>query len=369
MNVGERAKFRLFIPEMHEFGGYERIFVEMAAWMRSRGVDFEVVSFQSDLDFTPYGQVDVRQILPGGGSLLTKALAFRRWAQSLESGTPPPILVSLQTARYAAYSGLPRYTLRIADTPSLLSEFPEKRTVKTMLSKRAEARGLRRASGISTDANYQVQEFQRTWGVTAAVHRIGTRPVSETFRRKFPVKGPVHVLSVCRVERSKRIEWILTAAARIRDAVAGASAASTVHVDVAGKGSYLPALKAMAESLGIADLVTFHGFVSDATLERLLEQSHLFAMPARQGYGIPALEAMGHGSPVVLDVDSGVSDILGSEPWAYVSAGTENSFAEQLTEAVRDIRAGRFDTLAAPTLPTWDGFFRELTAFGGWSIP
>jgi glycosyltransferase involved in cell wall biosynthesis len=63
----------------------------------------------------------------------------------------------------------------------------------------------------------------------------------------------------------------------------------------------------LARTLGITDRFTWHSYVDDAEVSRLYSAARVFAfLSDYEGFGIPPLEAISHGVPVVL-LDTAVS--------------------------------------------------------------
>jgi glycosyltransferase involved in cell wall biosynthesis len=112
--------------------------------------------------------------------------------------------------------------------------------------------------------------------------------------------------------------------------------------------------------------VQFHGYVSDSELQRLYAEAHLFLMPAVQGYGIPAIEALQRGLPVLLHRDSGVSDILLDTPWATVIHGDERGMLPGLQKAIGAVVAGVQLQAPVPCLPTEDEWAERVARLCGW---
>jgi phosphatidylinositol alpha-1,6-mannosyltransferase len=80
----------------------------------------------------------------------------------------------------------------------------------------------------------------------------------------------------------------------------GLPAARGVRLVVAGGGDDRDRLERRAAELGLADRVTFTGFVSEATLAELYRRCAVLAMPSRgEGFGLVYLEAMRAAKPVV----------------------------------------------------------------------
>lgn len=60
------------------------------------------------------------------------------------------------------------------------------------------------------------------------------------------------------------------------------------------------------------DKVVFPGFITDSKLSALYEKAELFVFPSNaEGFGLPPLEAMGHGTPVAAANASCIPEILG----------------------------------------------------------
>jgi glycosyltransferase involved in cell wall biosynthesis len=89
------------------------------------------------------------------------------------------------------------------------------------------------------------------------------------------------------------------------------NACGPVRYLIAGKGGDRLRLEAMSADLGVADAVTFAGFVPDGELADLYRLADVFAMPSTgEGFGIVFLEAMGCGTPVLGGNQDGAVDAL-----------------------------------------------------------
>ncbi|HET6210710.1 MAG TPA: glycosyltransferase family 4 protein [Jatrophihabitans sp.] len=73
-----------------------------------------------------------------------------------------------------------------------------------------------------------------------------------------------------------------------------------LRMDVIGDGWWHPELAAHAERLGVTDRVSFHGQVSDAERDRLLDEAWLMLVPSvKEGWGIAIMEAAARSVPAV----------------------------------------------------------------------
>jgi glycosyltransferase involved in cell wall biosynthesis len=118
-----------------------------------------------------------------------------------------------------------------------------------------------------------------------------------------------YILSVGSLVPRKNIDGLLRSYARL-----------TAHLDLphslvlAGKpGWRANGLRELAGQLGVADRVRFLGFVPDADLVRLYQHAALFVYPSKyEGFGLPLLEAMSCGVPVVTADRSATAEVAGN---------------------------------------------------------
>lgn len=109
--------------------------------------------------------------------------------------------------------------------------------------------------------------------------------------------GDFAVLCVGRqdaTERYKGIDHLLEAMVQLR------RIDPRIHLNLVGDGSDHQYLRRLAGTLGVGDVVTFHGSLDQRSLARAFMDCDLFAMPsAKEGFGIVYLEAMRAGKPVL----------------------------------------------------------------------
>ena len=103
-----------------------------------------------------------------------------------------------------------------------------------------------------------------------------------------------HILVVGRLVPHKRVEHVLRAAAMLR------RRHPDLRVTVVGDGWWSGRLRRVAETLGVADLVDFRGFVDEKTKHELYGSAWVLALPSlKEGWGIVVMEAATHGVPTV----------------------------------------------------------------------
>lgn len=112
-----------------------------------------------------------------------------------------------------------------------------------------------------------------------------------------------NILTVANLRREKAHEVLLAAAARL------IATHPQLRFQLAGGGSRLEELQALAGQLGIANYVTFLGHSED--VPRLLSEADAFVLPSRsEAFPNGALEAMAAGLPVVASAVGGLLDLI-----------------------------------------------------------
>ena len=233
------------------------------------------------------------------------------------------------------------------------------------VSNRTVAHGLRSGGNTIVTGEYLRAECRKDFGIDAHIVRMGGLVAPEAFRIR-PITDELRLLSVCRIETNKRIDWILRSLAELEHASPSLSSQRAWRLDLAGEGSLVAPLTELAASLGIAGRVHFHGFVADADLQTFYDQAHLFLMPAVQGYGIPAIESLQRGIPVLLHRESGVSDILLDTPWATVLTGDPERMTATLACAIDSVLQGGHHNVPLPPLPSEEDWAEQVARLCGW---
>ncbi len=96
------------------------------------------------------------------------------------------------------------------------------------------------------------------------------------------------------------------------------------------------------------------GFVPDADLQALYAAARVFCYPSlREGFGMPVLEAMAHGTPVVTSTGTPMQDLVG-EAGLAVAPTDVTALADALAavDDDRDALGARARARAAPM--TWE---------------
>jgi colanic acid/amylovoran biosynthesis glycosyltransferase len=129
--------------------------------------------------------------------------------------------------------------------------------------------------------------------------------------RQWPTDGAWHFVQACRLIEKKGLRTSLRAFADF------ASQHPRAKFTIAGDGPLLEELQRTARALGVADKISFPGFISQRELRDLFCEAHIFLHPSETGSdgnqeGVPnsMLEAMASGLPVFATDHGGIPEAI-----------------------------------------------------------
>lgn len=166
----------------------------------------------------------------------------------------------------------------------------------------------------------------------ASRHRESLKP-EESGAGSSPGEGsrPVVVGTIARLERQKRVDVLLRAAAAVR------RRGYPLRLIIVGDGSLRRSLAELAASEGMAD-VEFTGFLDEEAKNRVLTSLDVFVLPSEaEAFPLVCLEAMAAGKPVLATAVGGVPDQVEDGVTGYlVPPGEVGALAERLAVLVSD---------------------------------
>lgn len=165
---------------------------------------------------------------------------------------------------------------------------------------------LRRADAIIAVSEATKQDVVRLFGVPAG--KITVVPNAVDVPKRLPAgKRERFILYVGTLEPRKNIPGLLRAFALLK---AQGYPHKLVLAGMKGWG-YAP-IFSLIRKLGLERDVVYRGYVSEEEKARLLRTAELFAYPSfYEGFGIPVLEAMAQGTPVVTSNVSSLPEVAG----------------------------------------------------------
>lgn len=199
-------------------------------------------------------------------------------------------------------------------------------------------------------------------GVEAAFRPVTDATQLATVRARYGLGEAPFILAVGTLQPRKNYVRLLQAFAEL---AFQSSLINLQLVIVGGKGWLYDSIFAEVERLGLRDRVIFPGFVADADLPALYSAARVLAYPSLyEGFGLPMLEAMACGTPVVASTASCLPEVAGDAA-LLVPPTDVPALAEALGRAVTD-EAVRADLIAKGFARarafTWDRSAGQLLA-------
>ncbi|MGQ9567807.1 MAG: glycosyltransferase family 4 protein [Anaerolineae bacterium] len=181
----------------------------------------------------------------------------------------------------------------------------------------------RRAARVIAVSEQTRQDLMRVYGIPgeriAVTHEAavpGFAPVrdpaalEETCAR-YGIRRP-YVLALGNLQPRKNVARLVEAFALARE-----EAHLPHQLVVAGKAQWRESeVLATVERLGLEDAVRFPGYVADEDLPALYSGAGCFAYPSLyEGFGLPPLEAMACGTPVLASHAGALREVVGNAAW------------------------------------------------------
>jgi glycosyltransferase involved in cell wall biosynthesis len=183
-----------------------------------------------------------------------------------------------------------------------------------------------------------MKEKIKSYGI--ASDKIRVLPMGVDLTHTFvPADEPVRpnsLLFVGRLVEKKGLEYLLRAVAIVRKKL------PDVTLDCVGSGPLLPELQALARSLSVDDIVTFHGSVTNTQLPEFYQSHGIVVFPSviadsgdQEGFGLVLVEALGCGCAVVVTDLPAMRDIVSAESAIIVEQKNVSQLAGAIEELVQ----------------------------------
>ncbi|MDO8546277.1 MAG: glycosyltransferase family 1 protein [Nitrospirales bacterium] len=201
-----------------------------------------------------------------------------------------------------------------------------------------------RAAAVITDSEYSKRSIVAMLGVSDAKVTVipvalgaefKPEPLTDAVRLQYGIVPP-YILSVGNFLPHKNVPRLIQAYAGL-----GRELKDTHQLVLAGgKREHRNDHECLAARLGVADRVLFPGFIDDENLPAIYSGCALFILPSlEEGFGLPALEAMACGAPVVASNRAAIPEVVGDAAVLF-DPESVSSIAEAMTMALsqQDVR-------------------------------
>jgi glycosyltransferase involved in cell wall biosynthesis len=189
-------------------------------------------------------------------------------------------------------------------------------------------------------------------GVDPRFHPIDDRARLAEVRRVYNLPDRF-ILHVGTIEPRKNLPILFEALAQLKEHT----------LVVAGKTGWLTkSIFARLDELGVRDRVRFTGYILDADLPALLSAATLLVMPSKyEGFGLPVLEAMACGAPVLASNTSSLPEV-GGDAALYAPPDDARAWVQMIDRVLGDasLRRSMYDKgLKQAALFSWDTAARK----------
>ena len=199
-------------------------------------------------------------------------------------------------------------------------------------------RGVREAAFWICNSAFTRDDLVATYGVAPGRTAVVHHGVDEAFRAAGDARAERggddtgRFLFLGSVEPKKNLEVLLRALAL------AAERGLRGGLDIAGRASWQSeAIRRLPERHPVlADRVNFLGFVPDAALPALVASARALVLPSRfEGFGMPVIEAMAAGTPVLCSDRGALPEVAGGAA-ALFDADDAEGLAELLVQLEQD---------------------------------
>lgn len=198
-----------------------------------------------------------------------------------------------------------------------------------------QARVARRMPRILVVSESSMQDIHRDMGVPLDAMRLVHVGVDPELFRPLPhiarIPGRLVTTASADVEM-KGLRFLLEALAKLRTE-------RPVSLTVIGRPKAGGRSQELIERLGLADCITFVSGVPDERIVELYAESELAVVPSLyEGFSLPAVEAMGTGTPLVATTGGALPEVTGADGETVLTChpGDVDSLLEALRRGLDD---------------------------------
>lgn len=292
------------------FGGAERYFVDLSLSLAERGHQVQAICHRKfmGLPLLEHPNITVRPV-PFFASW--DPFGARKLEQAIRDFAPAVIHTHLARAAHVAGRAAHRLHIPLTVKTHNYVDLKYYRRVDHFITTTEDQKRYLQEHHIRAERISVIPNFSSMTPAAAPKMPDTTRPLLVAYGRMVHKKG---------------FDVLLEALQQLRDGGLDA------RLLLGGDGPELPALRQLAETLGIAPAVDFIGWVK--TPADLLDQADLFVLPSRdEPFGIVVLEAMARGKMIVTTRTAGPLEILDERTAWFAEIGDAASLSSAIRSA------------------------------------
>lgn len=150
--------------------------------------------------------------------------------------------------------------------------------------------------------------------------------IIQPIMEKYSLHKP-YIFFLSSLKPSKNVEGLVRAFAKLNK--------PDLQLVIAGKKAWLyDRIFTLVKDLKLENRVVFTGFIPEIEVPALMTASEVFALPSfHEGFGIPVLEAMACGTPLVISKVASLPEVAGDAA-VYIDPRSSDSIVKGLREAI-----------------------------------
>ena len=311
--------------------------IKWSKWFSEHGHEVHVVSFiDAEIPNTTVHYVDTGATVESSDSQKIKYLLKAPEIRKIVNSIKPDIVNAHYATSYgtvAALSGLRGYVLSVWGSD--VYDFP----LKSPLHKAMLKFSLARAKYIFSTSKAMAEETRKYTNKDIEITPFGVdmtlfNPDKRVYPREIKEDGKFIIGTVKTLADKYGIDYLLKAAAIVRKEL------PELRVRIAGKGEKEAEYKALADQLGISDITSWLGFISQEDAAKEWANMDVAVVPSTlesESFGVSAVEAEACGTPVIISDIPGLMEATSPGVTSVVvKRCDENALAEAILDLARD---------------------------------
>ena len=184
---------------------------------------------------------------------------------------------------------------------------------------------------FTTVSQYMLEELPNHIKGKKVIPNLVDTNIFKLARKK--IKG-LHLVTVCAFRKGKRIEDLLSAL----KIIINENKIKDISLTIIGDGYLCDFYQAKCRGLGLDQYVTFTGRKTKEEIAKILNENNIFAITsAKETFGIPGIEALASGMPIVATKCGGPEEYIDEDSGKLVSVGNIKEIAQAITEVYENI--------------------------------
>lgn len=326
-----------------------------------RGIGRYVYELKKYFDAHPTPGLDIKQFrvedfsAPPFIDTLVSKLPFGK--QTIRQQLVYPLGVASQAKKqfdlihFPAHMDAPSWSLRdfiitVLDLiPFVCADLYKASATRYHIARKLESRAIKNASHVITISHHSAKDIEDILGIPKEKISVTYLGVDNSFfepieslslREKLQISHTQRIVSyVGGIDPRKNIEFLVDAFAEVVRSIQSEPPVLVIAGSIEQDREYEKFKKAVAR-LGIEQHVRETGYLAEDDLRRLYRESAVFFFPSLyEGFGLPPLEALASGCPVVSSNTSSLPEVLGGAA-VYVDPKNKTECVQGLLSVLED---------------------------------